>query len=229
MSTAKPVLGSQIQFGHYSAQGLVACWLMNEGSGSIIMDLSGDGNNGVLGGSTQFVSGESGNCLGFDGNNDFVSLGKPLVNGELTVSYWEWAKGDGAYNGNDGYHISDSDDPTNFYMRRYASGTNQITGGIAGGSFSASAIGTVLVEQWNHITVTCGNGVASVYVNSILRQAIVRTFAAFNSGVYLGNNPALTRDFDGKLDNILIYNRCLSPQEVTNLYIHPYCIFEEIM
>ena len=44
----KPVLGSQLQLGHPLARGLAGCWLMNEGSGDKVSDLSGNDNTGTF-------------------------------------------------------------------------------------------------------------------------------------------------------------------------------------
>src|SRR3990172_6713988 len=40
--TSKPTLGSQINWGHPLAQGLVGCWLMNEGCGGKSYNLVND-------------------------------------------------------------------------------------------------------------------------------------------------------------------------------------------
>lgn len=44
----KPLLGRQINWAHPLAHGLVACWVMNEGTGNKIFDLSGNGNDGTF-------------------------------------------------------------------------------------------------------------------------------------------------------------------------------------
>ena len=44
----KPPLGVGLDFTHPLAQGLVGCWLFNEGSGDKVNDLSGNGNVGTL-------------------------------------------------------------------------------------------------------------------------------------------------------------------------------------
>ena len=46
-SGAKPILGEPIDFSHPLARGLVACWLLNEGGGSKVYDLSGNGHTGT--------------------------------------------------------------------------------------------------------------------------------------------------------------------------------------
>jgi hypothetical protein len=41
---------------------------------------------------------------------------------------------------------------------------------------------------------------------------------AEESVMYLGNNSSGSRTFDGRLDEVQIYNRVLSPAEVSALY-----------
>jgi hypothetical protein len=44
----KPPLGAKINFAHPLAKGIVGCWLLNEGMGDKVYDLSGNGNTGTL-------------------------------------------------------------------------------------------------------------------------------------------------------------------------------------
>ena len=53
--------------------GLVACWHMDEGEGSVIYDTSGNGNDGTIYGAT-WTDGKFGKALSFDGENDYVKI-----------------------------------------------------------------------------------------------------------------------------------------------------------
>ena len=44
--TSKPPIGSQIDWSHPLAKGLVGCWLMNEGGGNVVNDIARR-NNGT--------------------------------------------------------------------------------------------------------------------------------------------------------------------------------------
>jgi len=46
--TQKPRLGTPLNHSHPLAGGLVGCWVMNEGSGTLVKDSSGHGNDGVF-------------------------------------------------------------------------------------------------------------------------------------------------------------------------------------
>src|SRR5262249_4025080 len=53
---------------------LMAAYGFNEGSGTVVTDLSGNGNNGTIGGATWTTSGMYGNALSFNGTNALVSI-----------------------------------------------------------------------------------------------------------------------------------------------------------
>jgi|LGVF01.1.fsa_nt_gb uncharacterized repeat protein (TIGR01451 family) len=71
--------------------GLVAEWHFDEGSGSVLADSSGNGNDGVIYGAT-WVEGKYGGALSFDGVDDYVEVSdSPELSGgvkDLTVEAW---------------------------------------------------------------------------------------------------------------------------------------------
>src|SRR6478672_11236065 len=78
MRRALLVLGSIIGLAAtspaYATTGLVASWRFDEGSGAVLHDTSGFGNNGVISGDVQWVSGLSSSALSFDGNTGRVRV-----------------------------------------------------------------------------------------------------------------------------------------------------------
>ena len=72
----KPPKGAMLNRGHPLALGLVGCWLMNEGGGNIVNDLSGNGNTGVfVGDGVSWSAGKYGPGISLAGSDDYVSLG----------------------------------------------------------------------------------------------------------------------------------------------------------
>lgn len=73
----KPILGTQLDWGHPLTKGLVAAWFNQEAAPALgtLYDLSGNGNNGTLVGNTHSVPGKFGNALDFDGTGDYVEFG----------------------------------------------------------------------------------------------------------------------------------------------------------
>ena len=73
VSSQKPMLGAQINWVHPLAQGLVSCWLMNEGSGNKIFDYSendyiGTFANGLSESNWQLS--ERGTGINFEGDSE---------------------------------------------------------------------------------------------------------------------------------------------------------------
>ena len=66
--------------------GLVGYWSMNEGTGTVAGDGSGNGNRGTLTGGPTWVDGKRGKALSFDGVDDYVDGGN--VGNVQTISYW---------------------------------------------------------------------------------------------------------------------------------------------
>ena len=76
MPLIKPIKSSIVNPTHPLAKGLVGCWLLNEGTGNKISDLSGHGNSGTIYGSPAWSAGPTGGCLEFvNGNSQYVNLG----------------------------------------------------------------------------------------------------------------------------------------------------------
>jgi hypothetical protein len=70
---------------------IVGYWPMDEGSGSILHDTSGNGNNGVISNAT-WVGGVAGTALNFNGSNALVAISNSTslsnLNGPVTLVAW---------------------------------------------------------------------------------------------------------------------------------------------
>ncbi|MDH4241912.1 MAG: hypothetical protein OEW48_20310, partial [Phycisphaerae bacterium] len=91
---------------------LVGLWMLDEISGTIAYDSSGNGNNGTLIGDPQWVAGQIDGALDLDGAGDWVNCGNGAsltINSAITMAVWvkappwtkTWetifAKGDDSY------------------------------------------------------------------------------------------------------------------------------------
>lgn len=71
--------------------GLVAAYNFDEGSGTTLMDRSGNGNNGTLVSSPAWTAGKNGGALAFDGVDDYVSVPETSsldISGSMTLAAW---------------------------------------------------------------------------------------------------------------------------------------------
>ncbi len=66
---------------------LVVHWTLDEGSGSVAHDLSGNGNDGTLNGQPQWATGKTGGALQCDGTDDYVEVSR-VVQDDFTLMAW---------------------------------------------------------------------------------------------------------------------------------------------
>ncbi len=201
--------------------GLVGWWPFNGNAN----DESGNGNNGTVNGATLTSDrfGNSSNAYIFDGQNDFIDT--PLgINGNFNneISIGFWLKGN---------QIS-----TDQGMITLRNAPGQFTGftDFGGIAFQVSGVGQgvlalntnvdVADNNWHCIVGTYNGNELKLYVDNqeigsliapfsqLLIQSTFR-FGHDNEPIF-GNN----RYLNGTLDDIGIWNRALTQQEITDLY-----------
>ena len=209
--------------------GLVGYWPFNGNAN----DESGNGNNGTVNGAT-LTSDRFGNvnsAYDFNGTSDFIDVADNtalrLNSTDFTISVWinETSRASTqesiiskrtAANGN-GYilNIEGSVQPipglTNFHVS-------------GGGDPRAYSNTIVPLNVWKNITLTyqLSSQTLKTYIDGVLNSTTtsIPTPNAANSvamkiGTDAAGNPYF---FHGKIDDISIYNRALTQQEITNLY-----------
>jgi len=227
----KPVLGSQIQLGHPLARGLVGCWLMNEGSGDKVCDLSGNGNTGIARtGNISHCAGKYGTCV-YPYPHYFVVADNDGLDGSAQMS-WVWA-------------VKIKNHATRGWASKYVATVGNrswdLSQGISGAlSFRVSPDGAsneyrtftkgLLNENvWYRLAIVFDYGNTSLYVNGVWQETLIYTAKYINAG---GADMTLIRGYSGVPDayfsDMNIYkDRALSAQEVRQLYMTPFCMFEE--
>lgn len=223
----KPPLGSQIIDHHPLGQdgGLVGCWLMNEGSGDKVFDLSGNGNSGTLQNSTYWTAGKFGTCLSLDDASDDYVLTpiewttlKP-TGGDCTLSIWF----NRATTSNGYYALfggTTSDKNSLFYYN------NKIYWKVGNTAMSVNV--TINAGVWYHVVATAKNTTGEVFVNGISYGTGSIATSAQSNDLIIGQVEADQGiyNFNGKLDIPFAYkNRALTASEIAELYSYPFCMF----
>jgi prepilin-type N-terminal cleavage/methylation domain-containing protein len=201
--------------------GLVGYWSFDEGLGGIVYDRSGQGNNGAWSGAgSHYSAGKVGSYTGtFNGVDDLVNCGTGSsldITNTLTASFW--IKGPAAngnygpilykYGSSRGWQIQIGGYGPAIYMRVDTSaGTNQCGGSI-----------TVLDDTWHHAVYILDNGAIRSYLDGVLTNS-----ATYNPGSGLNAsafsfNIAKYGIFTGYLDDVRLYNRALSVDEIKTIY-----------
>ena len=216
-------LGSNKNNGDLS-DGLVGYWKMDEGVGTTIADSSGIGNTGTLSGATipEWSSGKFGNSINLSSNNDYINIGEggglfDFGSNNFSISFWMnpdslstaftriLGKASGA-SWENGYAFSTLNNTFAFWINGQ---TN-----VAAASLPSTGV-------WHHIIGTYDHSKIKLYIDGIevastpYTQNIIDTSLDFRIGtIFNGGNT----EFDGKLDEVRLYNRALSPSEVSDLY-----------
>jgi hypothetical protein len=211
------------------AVGLQAHWKFDQTGGTVALDSSVNLRHATLAGGASFAPGQFDNALELDGVDDaatFASMNLPL----FTVTAWIRADTQG-----------DSTTPRvlampgyNIRVRRDTSSTSNA---LALESMRSSTDGewrtpgnVVADGVWAHIAVAYDSASTAnapvFYVNGQLQTTTARTTPVgtqdSNVGTgYIGNAAALDRSWDGRIDEMRIYNRLLSVTEVQQIAAGP--------
>lgn len=220
--TSKPSLGATINWSHPLSKGLVGAWLMNEGGGRIVRDL--------ISSSTSFIDGAiwnnsaKGKVIYFDGANDSVDLGGKYNPGSnpFTILIWlqtshvnSLAISTCSVAGQQGYEF--------LIGSGGVAGTNvfRITGSLSTGGFTAA---TGLNDNKYHQYVgTYWNTEGSWYVDGKLISDNATNPGTINNSQNLKIARRGSTYCQENVSLVSYYNRVLSPQEIQQLYIEPYC------
>lgn len=228
----KPLLGQQINWAHPLARGLVGCWVMNEGSGDRLTDLSGNNNYGTFKGSgePEWISGRVGQALNFDGSDDYVDCGNGSsvdITGNA-VSLVAWIKKSSAQAG-DIRIIDKSAALTGYSLYTY---DNKLGGKVGNGSFNYYKTSTtsVPVDEWHYTGMTSDGSILKVFYDGVEianRADISGNIVTEVDNAYIGRYAqSNTQNFAGLIDVALIYDRVLNVGEIAWLYREPYEIFK---
>ncbi|MHB0865703.1 MAG: LamG domain-containing protein [Minisyncoccota bacterium] len=216
------------------ANGLVGWWTF-DGANMVsnVADTSGQGNNGNLVGytSTTTTPGPVGQALSFNGTSNYVSIttGNTNFTGALTVSAWIRPTTAGGEIASKCLNNGATYNPFDFSATNI-NGSNVLYSVRASSSdYSAFWGGAWTPGVWQHVVVVYADGNVATspiyYVNGTPSSA---TTLHGSTGTVLGSDKPIligSRDdtkgssgFNGAIDDVRIYSRALSAQEVQQLY-----------
>ncbi len=193
-------------------------------------------NNGTNNGAVSTV-GKVGNALSFDGVNDYVLVpnSASLNPQQISISAWLYIKDttwsypgiidkDGYYAGWKGYSIAQYFSTPSLIFEPWSPNDALI---------STNPLSTY---QWNHVVITLGGGTFKMYINGVLDKNVATSggISPLSTGVLLigsratATGPQSNSYFNGFIDEVAIFNRVLSDDEILALYNtsnagSPYC------
>lgn len=191
-------------------------------------DASGKANNGALQNGAAWTTGKNGAALGFDGVDDVVYIGNSTslnsVSTSLTIAAWVYR----AANQPGGVSVVSRELNTTYYEHYYfgfEDGKYRWFVNTSSG-YSDTTIGSAApLGQWVHLAGTYDGASVKLYVNGALQftTSHTGTFSSDTTGITIGasHNDAAHQaieGFNGAIDEVTLYNRALSAQEVQQLY-----------
>jgi outer membrane lipoprotein-sorting protein len=205
--------------------GLVAWWKLDDGTGDVATDSAGSGHDGTLVGDTTWTNSKIGAALVFDGNDDYVEIGKDPdfdFTNQITVTAWikvnafdrGWqaiiAKGDSSW------RLQRNKDKNTLEFA--------CTGLLVPGTRWSDIHGTVDVNdgQWHHIAGTYDGSQVCLYVDGTLdvsSKSIGGSIKINDQPVLIGENSETPKRFwNGLIDDVRVYNYGLGADEVAAIY-----------
>jgi uncharacterized surface protein with fasciclin (FAS1) repeats len=212
-----------------------AFYTFDEGKGTIAADTSGNGNDGTINGAV-WTTGKNGSGLRFNGVDNYVSI-PPMNFNEISISAWFYKNANDTVNADaifGGWKQNANAQNEEGLELRFYNGRpdtlqfgviTQNSSGVRREGFATYNLGNS-VGKWYHVTgtYTKATGEQKLYVNGQLMNT--QNHPAGNTVVPLtyypdmriGYSRADNGYFNGVIDDVRIYNRALSNQEVINIY-----------
>jgi hypothetical protein len=208
---------------------LVGWWKLDEGSGNIAYDSSGNGNDGTLEGTPQWAEGKLGGAWQGNGTNAFIRVPHSdslMINDAITVTCWIYhtaAPADMIICKSDG---TGTGWQSNYAIRLDDQGPRRVNWrGRATVNQSLTSTALLPQNEWVHIACTFDISTSTnrIYINGILDSENIST-QPLNPGsgdLYIGADqyPANTARwwFQGMLDDVRIYNEALLEGQIVTI------------
>jgi len=224
--------------------GLVGYWPFNGNAN----DESGNGNNGTVNGATLAADrfGVSDRAYLFDGIDDNIQIAPSVTlnnfDSEISISAWVFNSGISGSPSPSNFDEQGIFGPANWLGTSGGFRFNLIDlnydeiaerkyyFNVTLPSESVITSAQIIVSEWEHVICVFGGGEIRIYRNGILTDfstepggGISPSTYTFNQYYTIGqsinwNSPTFVAAFNGKLDDIGIWNRALTADEVLALY-----------
>jgi hypothetical protein len=231
--------------------GMVSYWKFDEGSGSTAADSIGTDNGQLIGDGLTWAAGKVGDALQF-GSASWVSMsdsGLPAGSNPRTVEAWIKTSdsGTGAIFV---YGYLPLDGGYSLLGKNYPGSVNNIW--VSSWGHEVTAWVNILDGQWHHVASTFFSGNYKIYVDGILERsgymptntvlwgngitgAYIGAYRGYDyyDGQYYHYKDGVDQ-FRGQIDEVAIYNRDLTAEEIQQEYQHGlagegYCDFPPVI
>ena len=210
-------------FGQIVTDGLVGHWSF-DGNGN---DKTSIGNDGVISGAV-FINdrfSENAKAIEFDGIDDYIEIPNSSeiefdgANDNYTVCFW--LKSFRPYKTIENARIVEKGNTGDGYPFSITGNKDSVMEALIWDKTTVTSLifGDVFDGSWHMVSMIVDNssGFVFAYVDGVKIDSVANLAAGDaknNETIKLGNNAWSDRPYQGKLDELLIYNKALSPKEV---------------
>ncbi len=180
-------------------------------------DLSGNEHHGTNFGATLTTDrfGNADNAYDFDGSSDYMNLGNWFNYQDFTISMWVNRETIGA----NWIVLIDNNHPYNWVIQSYQTSNDFSFGLYPDGGVDF----TIELNQWDHVVcIKSGTSIKS-YIDGVFQNesTMSSTVNYSNPNLFISRWGGGGRFFDGKIDDIRMFDRALSDNEIQMLYNEP--------
>ena len=196
---------------------------MDEGEGVVVHDSSGYGNHGDLkpGPAPNYptwVDGKFGKALSFDGVDDYIVSASAISisgTGLRTLEFWSYVNAITVHP-----HLVGWGDQTALntmfkaaiYSPTEGSGTWFLWGRGGGNDWDTQV--AVVVGEWLHHTITYDGTTAEWFMNGVSKGTFTHSYNTTATTLEMGLGTTEGNPFKGLIDEVRIYNRALTAEEI---------------
>ena len=183
-----------------------------------LKDQKGYASDGVPTGNPTFTAGKIGKALTLNGTSQYVNFtANPSQSPTgITIAFWVAANTPPL----DGFtrSIVLVTNKNNKFFYLTIDQNNKIFSTLLDQAGSAES--SFIPEVWTHVLMTYNGNDNKLYINGVLADTFtgVGNMSAYFSAILLGKVLTENKYLQGSIDELYIYNRALSPAEVTQLY-----------
>ena len=205
---------------------IIGLWLLDEGSGTVIGDSSGNGNDGKTSGDFTWGDGKFGQAIIAPGTGQIDVAVSPSLNKvtkAMTIAAWFRVDvdSDTGIRRQNAYLLEDQSSsepvPDSFSFRIWTS--NGLSPGVYGKT-------KLEKKKWNHVAGTYDGVQMMLYINGVPEKELLSDANAAIDGKWGGDigTPADnlqlkygSESFTGGMDEIMLFSRALSANEIKEL------------
>lgn len=222
-------------------QSLVGWWTFDGGtiSGTSMVDRSGSGNTATLVSTPAFGLGKIGQAFDLDGTSRYATvpsgLNSLITGNEISISAWVYPKSTMSC---DTAIMTQQYTSGNYLRFALIGGQNDFGGGSCGsggnqsigagfydsGWYGVTSSATLPLNKWTHVVGTFDGSNFRIYLNGVLDNtsahsgSLPNNGSAWNIGKRWDTNGTGDLWFNGKIDDVRVYNRALTVADAKQLY-----------